>query len=258
VGQLGEELKKAREELGFSLDEVAAQLNIKAEFLEALEAEAYDQLPARVVARGFLRNYASFLGFSPEDALAAYSQSIEPDFSNGRHFSPNGIEYKNIPINPAPMLSIDLIISLLLIIAVIGGVGYFVYDRYLGPLAAEMLQVTPVATGASGGGPLLLPTPTPLPTFTPQPTPTPTPQYYTGVTVELNLKDNSWIQILVDGNKVFEGVMNKGEKHSWSGLQQVAIRAGNAGSVEVTVNGQSKGLMGEVGQVVDQVWEKAQ
>ena len=36
-----------------------------------------------------------------------------------------------------------------------------------------MLQVTPVATGASGGGPLLLPTPTPLPTFTPQPTPTP-------------------------------------------------------------------------------------
>jgi hypothetical protein len=36
----------------------------------------------------------------------------------------------------------------------------------------------------------------------------------------------------------------------------VAVRAGNAGGVEVFVNGESMGLMGQPGQVVDQVWEK--
>jgi hypothetical protein len=38
----------------------------------------------------------------------------------------------------------------------------------------------------------------------------------------------------------------------------VAVRAGNAGGVEVLVNGESVGLMGEPGQVVDQVWEKVE
>jgi hypothetical protein len=56
--------------------------------------------------------------------------------------------------------------------------------------------------------------------------------------------------------KVFDGIIQAGETPSWSGERRVAIRAGNGGGVEVVVNGQSRGLMGAEGQVVDQIWEK--
>jgi hypothetical protein len=61
---------------------------------------------------------------------------------------------------------------------------------------------------------------------------------------------------LVDDVKAFEGVLQPGESRDWTGQRRVAIRAGNAGGVEVIVNGTNRGLMGAEGQVVDQIWEK--
>jgi hypothetical protein len=61
---------------------------------------------------------------------------------------------------------------------------------------------------------------------------------------------------LADDIKVFEGILQPGERRNWTGQRRVAIRAGNAGGVEVIVNGVSRGIMGAEGQVVDQIWEK--
>ena len=66
----------------------------------------------------------------------------------------------------------------------------------------------------------------------------------------------SWVQILTDDTKVFEGILQPNTTRSWSGQRRIAIRAGNGGGVEVIVNGISRGLMGADGQVVDQLWEK--
>jgi hypothetical protein len=106
---------------------------------------------------------------------------------------------------------------------------------------------------------LTLPTVTPAPTETPTPLPpteTPTPIIYGGVNVELKIIQPSWIQILVDDVKAFEGILQPGDTRNWTGEQRVAVRAGNAGGVEIVVNGISRGLMGAEGQVVDQIWEK--
>jgi len=70
--------------------------------------------------------------------------------------------------------------------------------------------------------------------------------------------ERSWVQILVDDVKSFEGVLKSGDRPNWSGDKRVAIRAGNGGGIEVYVNGQNMGFMGEEGQVVDQVWEKVE
>jgi hypothetical protein len=72
----------------------------------------------------------------------------------------------------------------------------------------------------------------------------------------LVINEASWIQILADDVKVFEGVLQPGDARNWTGQRRVAIRAGNAGGVEVIVNGISRGVMGTQGQVVDQIWEK--
>ncbi|MDP8900617.1 MAG: LCP family protein [Actinomycetota bacterium] len=64
--QVGSELRSAREELGFSLEDVEQLTNIHARHLEALERDDFDALPNRAWARGFLLTYANRLGLEGE------------------------------------------------------------------------------------------------------------------------------------------------------------------------------------------------
>ncbi len=93
---------------------------------------------------------------------------------------------------------------------------------------------------------------TPTPTITP----TPTPIIYTGVDIELVVSDRAWLQVTADGQKVFEGILEAGERRSWHGNDKVQVRCGNGGGVEALVNGLSIGKLGETGQVVDNEWLK--
>jgi cytoskeleton protein RodZ len=253
LGQLGDLLRQSREQLGLSLHEVEASTRIRRAYLEALEAEDFDALPNRVATRGFLRNYASALKLDVTYILELYEEDRPRAVVARPVFAEDGVQLKSIPMTPPSRFSPDLLIGFLMITALLGAILYFVYEQYLLPL-----ELTPATsfTPATSEAAILLPTPTPLPTDTPTPTVTPTPLFYTGVTVELVITSESWVQVLVDETKAFEGVLQAGERRHWTGDRQVAVRAGNAGGVEVFVNGESMGLMGEPGQVVDQVWEK--
>ena len=75
---LGEWLRQRREELGIGLEQAEADTRIRARYLEALEAEDLDALPDLIVGRGFLRNYANYLGLSAEEAAARLAQFGAP------------------------------------------------------------------------------------------------------------------------------------------------------------------------------------
>jgi cytoskeleton protein RodZ len=102
----------------------------------------------------------------------------------------------------------------------------------------------------------LTPTHTASPTATSTPTPTPSPLIYTGIFLELHFVETSWIQVTVDGVRQFQGEVGAGEYMSWYGEERIEVRVGNAGGVEVTVNGEKLGPLGEPGEVVDRVFEK--
>ena len=252
MGELGELLRQSREQLGLSLEEIEQTTRIKRAYLEMLEAENFEGLPSSVAARGFLRNYALALKLDVDHVLELYE--AEKGGVSGR-IGPRRerVQLRNIPMTPPSRFSPDLLIGFLLITALLGAILYFVYQQYLLPLELGSAVATEAPPGEAA---IALPTPTPSPTHTPTPTITPTPPFYTGVTVELVITDESWVQVLVDGVKAFEGTLQPGERRHWTGERQVAVRAGNAGGVEIIVNGESMGLMGEPGQVVDQVWEK--
>ena len=68
--RLGEWLRETRLRKGLTFAEIEQTTRINRHYLEALEAEHFDVLPAPVYARGFLRSYARMLGLDPEQAIA--------------------------------------------------------------------------------------------------------------------------------------------------------------------------------------------
>lgn len=275
MANLGAYLREARDAKAISPEQVEADTKIKVCFIEALEAENFEVFPSAPMLRGFLKNYSDYLKLDMQEVLSLF----EADASVPSRLKIKQVKHIN-PFMALPMirrrrslLSIDAFITLLIIWALLGSAAFFVYTQYLEPAQANGLEsvpqlqwlfptaapaqaetIAPAATDSAAA--IVLPTPSPLPTDTPTPTPTPSPQYYTGVAVELVVHERSWVQILADDQKIFEGTLEAGETPNWVGEKRVAIRAGNGGGIEVFVNGQSMGLMGEAGQVIDQVWEK--
>lgn len=64
--EIGATLRKARQELGVTLDDIEDETKIRKRYLNALEREDYGDLPSEVYARGFLKTYASYLGLDGE------------------------------------------------------------------------------------------------------------------------------------------------------------------------------------------------
>lgn len=72
----GAVLAAAREELNLSVYDVARYLKISPAQVEALEEGAYERLPGRVFVRGFLRNYAKFLGIDAQPLLRSIEEEM--------------------------------------------------------------------------------------------------------------------------------------------------------------------------------------
>ncbi|QJI44403.1 helix-turn-helix domain-containing protein [Pseudomonas sp. ADAK2] len=112
----GETLRQARESNGWSLAEVALKLNLTVNSLGNLEAGAFDKLPGHTFARGYIRAYAKLLGMDQTVLVQQFDQSTGTDSQGSNVHSLGRIEE---PVRVSH--TILRIVSLLLLIAVIGG-----------------------------------------------------------------------------------------------------------------------------------------
>ncbi|WP_460164370.1 RodZ domain-containing protein [Pseudomonas sp. S2_F03] len=112
----GETLRQARESNGWSLAEVALKLNLTVTSLSNLEAGAFDKLPGHTFARGYIRAYAKLLGMDQAVLVQQFDQSTGTDSQGSSVHSLGRIEE---PVRVSH--TILRIVSLLLLIAVIGG-----------------------------------------------------------------------------------------------------------------------------------------
>ena len=66
---IGQRLKKAREYRNLTLEKAEEATRIRLQFLRALEADDFSVMPSPVQARGFLRNYAEYLGINLDQVV---------------------------------------------------------------------------------------------------------------------------------------------------------------------------------------------
>lgn len=138
----GETLRQARESNGWSLAEVALKLNLTVTSLSNLEAGAFDKLPGHTFARGYIRAYAKLLGMDQTVLVQQFDQSTGTDSQGSNVHALGRIEE---PVRVSH--TILRIVSLLLLIAVIGGGFVWWQDqtsqrtRDLTSLAPEHVEV---------------------------------------------------------------------------------------------------------------------
>src|SRR3954452_12438029 len=80
---LGETLQAARERKGVDLHRAERDTKIRAKHLAALESGDYSDLPGPVYTRGFLKNYAAYLGLDADELVMEWRRGKESGVAPG-------------------------------------------------------------------------------------------------------------------------------------------------------------------------------
>lgn len=120
---VGEILQTARERKGLDLSRAERETKIRARHLMALESGDIADLPALVYAKGFLRNYSTYLGLDADEMLARWRKEID---------QPRRADTPTLKPPPQPItapsrgfkLTSSLVVALVLASIVFAFVGY--------------------------------------------------------------------------------------------------------------------------------------
>jgi cytoskeleton protein RodZ len=270
MSELGDRLRQAREGQGLSLAQAAADTRILQQSLVALEEGAFQRLPSDVVTRGFIRNYAGYLGLPADELVEVYRRE-------------RGVSEKIriVPATTSPTRRAYVFPSffgIFFVTIALVGLAYVALNA-IGRIGDANVAVGPEPTAT-------IPPPSPLPTArpaapapsvptsaiaggaaTPLPITAPaaatseaTPTPAAPIVLEVRIpaargNEESWLRIQADGNTVFEGIMRAGQTQLFEAQRRVLIRAGNPPDVQVMVNGLQQGALGQnAGQPVNWSW----
>lgn len=272
---LGRYLRESRETKELTLEEAEHALKIRRRILESFELGEFTFKDAtNVQTRGFIRNYARFLGLE-EDRVVAYYESALEEAANPRRrrstrqaqsapqvpMAPRKITDTNpsLPAVPSmldrPARRNSLINSLVMLLLAGASIAVIVF------VVAQLLgQSRPAQDTVDSSILNQLP---PSPTFTLVPTltvpPPPTqivvlqPNYTgKGILVTIKLTQRTWLRIIADGEQKFIGMTRPGDQlPDIAGQNTIVVTAANAEALDVVYNGKQQPIFGGRGQQVD-------
>ena len=242
---LGEEFRAAREARGLTLSDVAEQIHIRSVYLAGIESEDWTSIGAPVYVRGFIRTYARFLALDVERAVQIYNE-CSPSSPMPPPMPDYGV-VNDERSGPSPWIWLGAAVA----VALLAFVGYEFFLLQVAPRAAVTMvpaQPSPSPEVSSKLVPAAKPTGT-----------SPTPTASASATSDeknalfVKLSERSWLRVVVDGKSQMEGIFPAGTQRAFKGKSAV-VRAGNAGGVDLSVNGKSVGKLGAPGDVVERAF----
>jgi len=266
LASFGEELRREREIRGISLKEIADATKISKRFLEAIERNDHKTLPAPVFTRGFVREYARYLGLNSDEMVNRYNFAAIGDdrIEQSAHLerlttpqAPPPPRKKAAPRGiPPPYARVDRNVYILIIVVVaLAGVSYWALKHRRETraneerLAAETKAV-PTATVA----------PPPLgPAQTASTSTQPPAGVPAKLTLSLEITQTSWITLEADGERIINDELRRGFHRTMEAKDGFRFKTiGNAGGVTMTLNDVPVPSLGQQGQVLhDVVFDRA-
>ncbi len=266
---LGQQLRQTREARGLSLTEVSHDIHVRTLYLEGIEQGDMARLPEPVYVRGFVKRYADYLGLDSQALLLKTDPILLKTKPKPELTQPAQSESFSLSLRPIHLWTAYVT----LIILAVGGLSAFLDGRIPAMTswmrferAANDRRISDSRVNRSSGPDLVTAAPTVFPRLedwirvegvfperSPQLMAAPTDPNSVQLAVRI-VERPSWIRVVADGATVFEGTLSPGAEQTWSAEESIVLRAGNAGGVQITLNNQDMGIMGQFGEVREEVF----
>jgi cytoskeleton protein RodZ len=275
---LGSYLRQERERQQVSLQAIAAATKIQLKFLEALEHDAHDQLPATPFVVGFLRAYAQYVALDPETVLAAYR-------SLHRVPEPPDTAPRPVPI-PTPSPQRRQLLRLGVFLAVFGVItGLVLHELRRGQPTRSPVASFPAVLPGQEAKPLDAPRPVTPVVPRPEPagaasavpptSPTPSAREEQGsvlttlgaseaaslpasatasgaaprkeaggsespgaLVLQATAVADTWLRVEIDGDKRHTLLLASGKSVQWEASERFRLTVGNVRGIRLALNGQ--------------------
>ncbi len=259
----GTRLKRLRLEKGISLEEVHKKTKVHLDILKAIEEDNLINF-SPVYLKGFLKIYCKFLGVDPHDHIPDYK---EPEYKavlsdKLKESSKNSLSFSRVASNVMgylkPLLNNlkrkNIIVALVVIVGII---FVFKLGKIVSARGSSSKKITKAAAAsntsdkmtkavkASQSAPV-----TTEAESTPSTISIPQGKSTTGIKLGIRAKEDCWIQLKADGRMVFQNILKKGRFESWQADEKIEFSLGNAGVVDLEVNGKLVSNLGRRGQVI--------
>jgi cytoskeletal protein RodZ len=265
---LGGHLRALRETKGSSLEDMARSTRVGIRHLEALEEERLADLPAPVFVRGFIRAYCGFLREAPDTALVQYEALVGERAAAQAVNAPPRARTTWAPSSVVVGLVLLVVLGTALIVVNLtvkrtGGTSVAAQKI---DVSAPVQEPAPATAAPKGTGPAQTPSPTvppapravtpasSTPAAMPAPAPTPGPAAAKAPAGSQHLViravDPTWIRVQPDEGRTTEELLPAGASREWSAERRFLVTIGNAGGVEVALNGKVLPPLGPKGTVV--------
>jgi cytoskeleton protein RodZ len=276
---VGDLLRLTREARGLGIADIARETRIPARYLTALEQGQWDILPAKPYVYGFSRTYARFIGLDPTEIVDKLKLEASA-------LSEVQAQFPTEPMNESKQPSLRLVVISLLSCAVLVG-GWYAYTQSQTQTQAPALpefantdsllqdntpsdaaneadlsaQRTAPVLSQSAAPPLTQPVePAPLdqadeaaagvqPQEDGAEATQALPPAPTDAGIVLRAREESWVRI-VDANAtvIRVGVLAAGETFRLPDVAGLRMTTGNAGGIEIFVDGKALPALGPKGK----------
>ncbi len=282
MASLGDKFRTAREAQGATLEQMASRTRIQEAYLRALEEGSFDQLPERVFTKGFVRAYARALELDEEEGLRLFAECSASFYQDEKESEGVRTMFLRKEDERKERTGRAMVVFLVGGLLLLGGMVLLQQQSPSGSIFSRFSQqpVDPSdevvskparaneivegpgspSIAPQGGAPSVSNSETALETDAGETSAdsVPTPASTTDsenipLVLEIRTLDLTWAVIRSDEDNPQEVLLQPDEVVRREARDRFLLTLGNAGGVEVRLNGELRGPFGEAGVVVRDV-----
>ncbi|WP_439145315.1 helix-turn-helix domain-containing protein [Streptantibioticus silvisoli] len=249
-------LARGRRDAGLTVDAVSAATRVRVPLVRAIELDDFGPCGGDVYARGHIRAYARAVGIDPDPLVDRY------DAEHGGRPEPTPVapmyDTDRVRVEPRrPNWTAAMIAAIVVVVAFVGftmfsgGGSQQVagHASQQGPSSRPSASAPSAAPSAPGS--TAPSAPSTLPSTQPSNSPIAAVPA-NKVVVKLTAGGGkSWVSATgANGNTLFQGLLGQGQSKTFTDDKKISLVLGNAGAVQLFVNGKDLGTAGGNGQLV--------
>ena len=239
---VGQKLREERIRQGKEIKPIADELRISSRYIQAIEAENWDQFPSGFFGRSFIRQYAIVLGLDPteyENAIPSEAPVEEPVQTQALVHQKRSWDIA-VPPLVAPrgkgIFDLKMWAALAgLVLAIVAGSNLYSWyeEGHNGKPMQKSAQASKAEVVQSDA-----------------PSPESTLSKADGLlSLSVAATEATWLEISSNGQRLFSGLLEVGQTQKFDKTESARMVVGNAGGVVIRRSGRDIGPIGERGQV---------